>query len=161
VAVALAKQLATASVVGTDISASAVAVAKGNVEQHKVTDRVTLLEGDLYAPLARVAAPTLFHVIAANPPYIPTAEVEKLPATVREHEPRLALDGGTDGLAFHRRIIAGARQFLAPGGLLIMEMQFDQGPALHGALAAAGHFGNVRTIRDAGGHPRCVVGTLG
>ncbi len=160
VAVALAKQLATASVVATDISPQALAVARGNVEQHKLTERITLLEGDLYEPLARVAAPTLFHVIAANPPYIPTAEIERLPPTVRDHEPRLALDGGPDGLAFHRRILAGARQLLHPAGLLIMEMQFDQGPALHAALAAAGCFANVRTIRDAAGHPRCVVGTL-
>jgi release factor glutamine methyltransferase len=160
VAVTLAKQLATASVVAADISPKALAVAKGNAEQHKVADRITFLEGDLYEPLATMAAPTLFHVIAANPPYIPTAEVEKLPPTIRDHEPRLALDGGPDGLAFHRRIIAGVRPLLHPAGLLIMEMQFDQGPALHSALAAAGHFANIRTIRDAAGHPRCVVATL-
>jgi methylase of polypeptide subunit release factors len=63
-------------------------------------------------------------------------------------------------LAFHRSIIAGARPLLHPAGLLIMEMQFDQGPALHSALAAAGHFANIRIIRDAAGHPRCVVATL-
>ena len=159
VAVALAKQLSTASLVATDISAKALAVARANAEQHKVTDRITFLEGDLFEPLATMAAPTLFHVIAANPPYIPTAEVEKFPPTVRDHEPRLALDGGADGLAFHRRIIAGARPLLQPAGLLILEMQFDQGPALMRPLAAAGHFGNIRTIRDAGGHPRCVVAT--
>ena len=160
IAVALAKQLPTASVVATDISAKALAVARGNAAEHKVGDRITFLEGDLYEPLVRMAAPTLFHVIAANPPYIPTAEIEKLPPTIRDHEPRLALDGGPDGLAFHRRIIAGARQLLYPAGLLIMEMQFDQGPALHSALAAAAHFTNLRTIRDAAGHPRCVVATL-
>ena len=53
----------------------------------------------------------------------------------------------------------GARKFLHPGGLLIMEMQFDQGPALHAAFAATGGFSNIRIIRDAAGHPRCVVGT--
>ena len=79
--------------------------------------------------------------------------------TIREHEPRLALDGGLDGLAFHRRIIAEAKTHLHPGGLLILEMQFDQGPAIQGLLAAAGHFANIRVIRDAGGHPRCVVAT--
>jgi methylase of polypeptide subunit release factors len=62
-------------------------------------------------------------------------------------------------LAFHRRIITGAKHHLRPGGMLILEMQFDQGPALHAALAAAGGFANLRTIRDATGHPRCVVAT--
>jgi len=160
VAVALAKQLATANVVATDISPQALAVAQGNAQQHKLADRITFLEGDLYEPLATMPAPTLFHVIAANPPYIPTADLAQLPPTIRDYEPRLALDGGPDGLAFHRRIIAGARPLLHPAGLLIMEMQFDQGPALHSALAAAGHFANIRTIRDAAGHPRCVAATL-
>jgi len=160
IGIALAKQLSTASVVATDISGEALAVARGNAEMHKLGDRITFLEGDLFAPLEKQAAPALFHVIAANPPYIPTGELANLPVTIREHEPRGALDGGPDGLTFHRRIIAGARPFLQQGGLVIMEMQFDQGSALQAAFAAAGHFANVRTIRDAGGHPRCVAGNL-
>jgi len=162
IAIALAKALPTATFTATDISGKALAVARQNAEQHKVADRVTFLEGDLFEPLAREAAPTLFHVITANPPYIPTAEIGKLPPTVRDHEPRLALDGGLDGMAVHRRILdaaAGARKYLHAGGLLILEMQFDQGTALQGVFAAAGGFANLRVIRDAAGHPRCVVGT--
>jgi release factor glutamine methyltransferase len=165
IAITLAKQLPAAVVTATDISAKALAVARQNVEMHKVGDRVTLLEGDLFEPLERMAAPTLFHIIAANPPYIPTAGIQDLPATVRDHEPRLALDGGADGLEFHRRIIEGARGVgggsghLHPGGFMILEMQFDQGPALQAAFAAAGSFSNMRTIRDAAGHPRCMVAT--
>lgn len=158
IAVALARQLPTATVTATDVSGKALAVARQNAEMHKVAERITFLEGDLFEPLDSMPAPTLFHVIAANPPYIPTAAMGNLPTTVREHEPRLALDGGPDGLAFHRRILAGARGHLHPGGLLIMEMQFDQGPALEAAYVAAG-LGQVRTIRDAAGHPRCVVGS--
>ena len=124
-----------------------------------VAERITFLQGDLFAPLESQQAPTLFHVITANPPYIPTAEVAKLPPGIREHEPRLALDGGLDGMDFHRRIVAEARRFLQPGGLLILEMQFDQGDALKGVFAASGYLGNVRVVRDAGAHPRCVVGT--
>ena len=82
-----------------------------------------------------------------------------MPATVRDHEPRLALDGGADGMAFHRRILEGAKGHLHPGGLLIMEMQFDQGAGLQAAYVAAG-MSNVRVVRDATGHPRCVVGKL-
>jgi len=157
IAISLAKRLPTAMVTATDISAKALAVARGNAEMHKGVDRVTLLEGDLFEPLDSMPAPTLFHVIAANPPYIPTAEIAGLPATVRDHEPRLALDGGTDGMAFHRRILDGAKGHLHPGGLLIMEMQFDQGPGLQAAYVAAG-MSNVRVVRDATGHTRCVVG---
>jgi release factor glutamine methyltransferase len=159
VAVALAKRLPTATITATDVSAKALAVAKMNAQTHKVAERMTLLEGDLFEPLDTMPAPTLFHVITANPPYIPTAEIANLPPTVRDHEPRLALDGGPDGLAFHRRILEGAKRHLHPGGLLIMEMQFDQGPALQAAYVAAG-LTNVRVIRDATGHPRCVVGTF-
>jgi release factor glutamine methyltransferase len=103
--------------------------------------------------------PALFHVIAANPPYIPTAEIANLAPQVREHEPRAALDGGLEGLDFHRRILQEAAKYLHPEGLLIQEMQFDQGPALTAAYSAAGYLSGIRTIRDAAGHPRCVAGS--
>ncbi|MGN6366978.1 MAG: peptide chain release factor N(5)-glutamine methyltransferase [Phycisphaerae bacterium] len=157
--VALAKRLPTAALTATDISDKALAVAKENAATHGVAERITFLQGDLFEPLEKEAAPALFHVITSNPPYIPTAEVEKLPAGIREHEPRIALDGGMDGMAFHRRIVAGAKRFMHPGGLLIMEMQFDQGDALKGVFASSGYLGNTRIVRDAAGHPRCVVGT--
>src|SRR6185312_785568 len=105
ITIALAKRLPTAVFTATDISPKALAVARGNAETHKVADRITFLEGDLFAPLAKEPAPTLFHVIAANPPYIPSGEIANLPVTVRDHEPRLALVGGIDGLTFHRRIM--------------------------------------------------------
>jgi release factor glutamine methyltransferase len=155
--VALATRLPTAAFTATDVSAAALAVARRNAETHKVADRITFLEGDLFAPLDEAPAPTLFHAITANPPYIPTDDVKDLPPGVRDHEPRLALDGGPDGLAFHRRILQQAPAHLRPGGLLVMEMQFDQGPALQAAVAGTPAFGPARIIRDAAGHPRCVV----
>jgi release factor glutamine methyltransferase len=158
--IALAKHMPTAVFTGIDLSPKALAVARENAALHAVTDRITWLEGDLFAPLASIPAPTLYHVITANPPYIPTKDVESLPATIREHEPRIALDGGPDGLSFHRRIIEGAKPFLHPGGLVILEMQFDQGPDITALFAAIGHFQAARTIRDAAGHPRCVVAQL-
>ena len=157
--IALAKRLPTAALTATDLSEKALAVAKENATTHIVAERITFLQGDLFAPLESQQAPTLFHVITANPPYIPTAEVAKLPPGIREHEPRMALDGGLDGMDFHRRIVAEGRRFLQPGGLLILEMQFDQGDALKGVFAASGYLGNIRMVRDAGAHPRCVVGT--
>ncbi len=157
--IALAKRLPTAALTATDLSEKALAVAKENATTHGVADRIVLLHGDLFAPLESQQAPTLFHVVTANPPYIPTADVAKLPPGIREHEPRMALDGGLDGMDFHRQIVEGARRFLHPGGLLILEMQFDQGDALKAVFAASGYLGNIRIVRDAAAHPRCVVGT--
>lgn len=158
IAVTLAKRLPTAVLTATDISAKALDVARANAKRHEAAERITFLEGDLFEPLDKAPAPSLFHVITANPPYIPTADVANLPPGIHDHEPRIALDGGSDGMEFHRRIIGEAKRFLHPEGLLIMEMQFDQGPALQGAMVAGGYLGGVRTIRDAAGHPRCVVG---
>ncbi|MCL2647800.1 MAG: peptide chain release factor N(5)-glutamine methyltransferase [Phycisphaerales bacterium] len=164
IAVSLAKQLPAATLTATDISPQALAVAKQNADIHKVRDRITFLEGDLFAPLESAPAPTLFHIIVANPPYIPTAQVNDLPTGIKHHEPRLALDGGPDGLDLHRRILAtvggrggGAKNFLHAGGLLILEMQHDQGSALHAAFAAAGYLTHIKTIRDAASHPRCLT----
>jgi len=160
VPITLAKRIATSTLTATDISPKALAVARENAEIHKVTERITFLEGDLFEPLAKMAAPTLYHIITANPPYIPTKDVAELPPTIRDHEPRLALDGGMDGLAFHRRIIEGCRPYIHAGGMLVLEIQFDQGPAVQALMTAAGFFENIRTLRDAAGHPRCVVGQV-
>jgi release factor glutamine methyltransferase len=157
--IALAKRLPTATFTATDISPKALDVAKQNAQAHAVADRIHFFEGDLFEPLAAEPAPALFHIITANPPYIPTPDIQNLPPTVRDHEPRLALDGGPDGLDFHRRILQGAKQFLHPAGLLVMEIQFDQAPALQAAYAAAGYLHNTKIIRDAAGHPRCLVAT--
>jgi release factor glutamine methyltransferase len=157
--IALAKRLPTATFTATDISQKALEVAKKNAETHNVADRITFLQGDLFQPLAAETAPALFHIITANPPYIPTPQIQNLAPTVRDHEPRLALDGGPDGLDFHRRILQAAKQFLHPSGLLIMEMQFDQAPALQAAYAATTYLQNSKIIRDAATHPRCIVAT--
>ena len=140
---------------GLDRLPEAAALAAANARANGLAARVAFVVADWAAPLAG-----RFDLILSNPPYIPTADIANLPPTVRDHEPRLALDGGPDGLAFHRRILTATRPLLHPAGILLMEIQFDQAPALHAALAAVGHFSNIRTIRDAAGHPRCVAATL-
>jgi release factor glutamine methyltransferase len=76
--------------------------------------------------------------VVANPPYIPSAAIDQLDPVVRDHEPRLALDGGPDGLGALRAIIAGAGRALAPGGVLLLEHQYDQSGAVLDLLAGAG-----------------------
>ena len=127
IACAIAKQLKAAQVMAVDISPAAVAVAKRNVERLELADRVTVEQGDLYEPLARVVDAGPFDLIVANPPYIPSADVAKLDRSVRDYEPTPALDGGPDGLALHRRILEQAADRLLPGGRVYLEIAFDQG----------------------------------
>lgn len=119
--------------VAVDLSADALAVARENAAALGLSDRAELLEGDLFAPVAGRS----FAMIVANPPYVARGDIDGLAAEVRR-EPRLALDGGPDGLEIIRRLVAAAPAFLAPGGWLLMEIGEGQGAALLALLAAAG-----------------------
>ena len=158
VAAALAKNLPASQVVGVDISPAAVAVAVDNVQALGLAERVTVLAGDLFAPLTGLADPRPFELIVANPPYIATSQMAGLQRSVKNYEPALALDGGPDGLAAHRRILSGAPDRLAAGGWVLLEIAFDQHDA---ALAlAAEHdaaFGQARVARDHAGNPRVLT----
>jgi ribosomal protein L3 glutamine methyltransferase len=115
-AVLLALAFTRARVDAADISAGALAVARRNVAAYRLRSRVRLVRSDLFEGL-RVAP---YDLIVANPPYVDAAAMKRLPAEYRR-EPRIALAGGTDGLAFVRRIVAEAGRFLRPGGLLVVE----------------------------------------
>jgi release factor glutamine methyltransferase len=158
IAVTLAKNLPTATVTATDISAKALEVARKNAAEHKVEERVALLLGDLWEAVDKMSPPAMFHVIASNPPYVPASGIAGLMPSVRDHEPRIALVAGEDGHAFHRKIVAGAKGHLHEEGLLIQEMQFDQQEGLVKIYEEAGWLEGIRVLRDAAGHPRCVVG---
>ena len=101
-----------------DISSDALAVARRNVADYKMEDRISLYEGDLYAPLPSGAA---YDVILTNPPYVNEQSMRELPAEYLA-EPRLALAGGDDGMDVVRRIVAGAKKRLNPGGVLVVEI---------------------------------------
>lgn len=117
--------------------------------------QVSFLESDLFEKVEGT-----FDVIVSNPPYIPSHTIETLMPEVRDHEPRLALEGGGDGLAFYRRIIEGCRPHLAGGGMLFFEIGYDQGEAVSEMMEQAG-FLEVQVIKDYGGLNRVVFGTLG
>ncbi|OGA12126.1 MAG: ribosomal protein L3 N(5)-glutamine methyltransferase [Betaproteobacteria bacterium RIFCSPHIGHO2_12_FULL_69_13] len=116
-AVLLARALPRVRVDAADVSAAALAVARRNIARHRLGRRVRLVRSDLFSALRG----RRYHLIVSNPPYVPAATMRALPHEYR-HEPRLALAGGGDGLAFVRRILAGARAHLAPGGLLVCEI---------------------------------------
>lgn len=128
-AITLARELPASTVIALDISPAATALAARNAELNKVSDRVTLLTGDLLAPLTTET----FTIIVSNPPYIPSATIPTLDRDVL-HEPRLALDGGPDGLTFYRRLIPSLAPHLAPGSLIALEHGHDQAPAVAALL---------------------------
>ena len=154
VAIAFAKARPTWRVTAVDVSSDAASVARENVRRAGVVHNLAVLEGDLFAPLPEGAR---FELITANPPYIPSADIAGLDADVRDFEPRLALDGGADGLDVTRRIIAAAARYLSPGGLLAMEGGFDQAPAVASLLAAAGYT-DITRAKDLAGIERVVTG---
>ncbi|MCG8403473.1 MAG: peptide chain release factor N(5)-glutamine methyltransferase [Firmicutes bacterium] len=124
VAVSLARLASRCAVYATDISAEALMLARENAARHGVA--VEFFHGDLLSPLRGVLEPGSVAVITANLPYIPKEELSSLPREVRDYEPRTALDGGFDGLEPYRRLVPVAAQYLAPGGMLLMEISPDQ-----------------------------------
>lgn len=137
IAAALLAARPDADVHAVDIDPAAVACARGNVPFERVH------EGDLYAALPR-ALHGRVRVIAANAPYVPTQEIATMPAEARDHEAPVALDGGPDGLHVQRRVIAEAPEWLAPGGLLLVETSRSQAAGTLAAMTAAGLAADVR-----------------
>ncbi|MCY1045816.1 peptide chain release factor N(5)-glutamine methyltransferase [Corallococcus sp. bb12-1] len=154
IAISVAAERPQATVFATDLSPDACALAKENAQALGVADRVSVLEGDLFGPLPPDAR---FQVVVSNPPYIDSGDIAGLSAEVRR-EPRLALDGGPDGLTALRRVIQGARKVLEPGGLLALEMGETQGSAVLELLRAAG-YADARVEKDLERRERMAFGT--
>lgn len=136
-----------------DVEPGAVACARGNIEA--AGGRVYL--GDLYEPLPAGLRGRV-NVLTANVPYVPTGEIGLLPPEARDHEPRVALDGGADGLEVLRRVAAGAPGWLAPGGLLLTEASEQQADQAAGVLAASGLSARVASSDEFGA--TVVIGTV-
>jgi release factor glutamine methyltransferase len=149
--VALLHELREATGIAVDLSEEALRTARQNAARNGVGERAQFAASRWGAALAGS-----FDLIVSNPPYIATEVLAALPPEVREHDPALALDGGADGLDAYRAILADAGGLLAPGGALVLEIGYDQEPALQ-AMAPAAGFAVERTARDLGGHPRAVV----
>jgi release factor glutamine methyltransferase len=130
-AVALAREFPDAHVIATDISESALKVARRNAERHAVEGRIDFRQADLLAGVAAQA-----DLLVCNPPYVAARDAETLPPDVRDYEPHLALFAGEDGLQAYRRLFPTARSRMKPGGRLIVEVGYDQHPAIQ-ALAAS------------------------
>ena len=136
----------------TDLSLEALVTARENATTHGVADRAAFLAASYAEPLASAA----FDLIVSNPPYIACAEIDDLDAEVRLHDPRLALDGGTDGLDAYRAIAVQARRALCPGGRLAVEIGWRQGGDV-GAIFDAAGFTEIVVLPDLAGRDRVVT----
>jgi len=154
IAISIAHLKTDARLTATDVSPDALDVARRNAGRHGVAARVHFQQGDLFAALA---PGSLFDMIVCNPPYVTPAELAALAPDVRDHEPRLALDGGPDGLAFYRRIAAEAERFLMPGSHLLLEVGATQEAAVRSILDEQASLEVHQTLKDAAGLPRVLL----
>lgn len=154
IAVTLAAELPGATVLATDISPAALAVAGANVAANAVADRVELVLGSWARPLEGREA----DLVVSNPPYVASAQLARLARDVRDHEPALALDGGADGLDAYRELLPSVATLLRPDGWLAVEVDIDAAEQVAAiALAACGPDASTAIHPDLSGRPRVVT----
>lgn len=153
---ALLSELPAAEGIGLDVSPAAAALARGNARRLGLDGRAGFVTGDWASALGG----RRYDAVIANPPYIPSDAIAGLEPDVADHDPRLALDGGVDGLDCYRAILAQATGLLAPAGLLAMEFGAGQDGALRALVEASG-LAVERIAADLAGRPRCLLATQG
>ena len=151
IAISLKKIRPDLDVTASDLSGQALEIARENAKRLRAD--VDFVQSDLLEELSGA-----FDMILSNPPYIPTKTIDTLMEEVRFHDPKMALDGGADGLFFYRRIIAESKSHLTRGGWLIFEIGHDQGETVS-HMMMEGSYTGVRVIKDLSGLDRVVVGT--
>ncbi|MCK9604140.1 MAG: peptide chain release factor N(5)-glutamine methyltransferase [Candidatus Omnitrophica bacterium] len=152
IAISLAKLLKDADIIATDISDNALEVAKENARRHGV--KINFILADLFNAVDCVMHPV--DLIISNPPYVASGEIATLQPEI-SYEPRIALDGGADGLDFYRRIINGAVDYLKKDGLLILEIGFDQSRAIADIFQRSGKFKIIEIVKDYSNIERVMV----
>ena len=157
IAVALAKRCPHATVIASDVSDAALDLAKRNAKSLCALGQVAFRRAD---GLDALAMGEKVELILSNPPYIPTAEIDSLQPEVRNYDPRMALDGGADGLQFHRTLAAEGQSRLKRGGRLMAEFGDGQEQAVHG-LFTESDWQSVEISGDLTGRPRIVIASVG
>lgn len=156
ITLSLANYIKNSFVYSVDISKKALEIANKNCNNLGLNNKVMFLEGDL---LDKIDGNVINNVdvIVSNPPYIPSGDIDELQIEVSKYEPRLALDGGIDGLDFYKRIINKAPLFLKSNGLLAFEIGYNQGSDLSLLLKESKQFKGIKTIKDLGGKDRVIL----
>ena len=157
IGLAVASQAPQARVVLGEWSDSALKICRQNIRRNGLTGRVVAVQADARERAEKSLGE--FRCIVSNPPYIPWADIETLDVSVKDYEPRLALDGGEDGLDFYRSISEKWKEALAPGGRLYFEVGIGQADSVLRIMRTQG-FGDIQVVKDHHGIPRVVFGTL-
>lgn len=156
IAIAIAKYAQNAIVYASDISKNAIEVAKKNAKTNGVQDRIEFIESDLFESIPQ----TKFDIIVTNPPYIKKDEISKLDLEV-QNEPKIALDGGIDGLDFYRKISSKAYDYLKYNGYLCMEIGYDQKESVLDILDYENRYSDTYCKKDLYGNDRIIVTRVG
>ena len=155
IACSLAHELPNAQIFATDISPAACALALHNAESLGLSDRLSVLEGNLGSALPADLKGRV-ELLISNPPYIPSGVLASMDAEVVDYEPALALDGGDDGLDIFRRILVVAQDFLCPAGIMAVEL-FEESLENAAQLSRDAGFQNVRIATDLAEKPRILI----
>ena len=155
IGISLLKSFPASSLVMADISKNALALSRKNAASLIPDLKYTIVLSDLFEALDG----QVFDLIVSNPPYIASQVIDTLDQRVRDHEPRLALDGGEDGLALYRRMIRNAPAHLSPAGTLLLEIGYDQADAVS-KLLSENHFTRIQIVKDYGGQDRVAAAVL-
>lgn len=158
IAIGLAKTLPTAAIYAVDYSAAALEIARINATRLALSDRIQFHQGSWWSPLSQLQGKVAG--MLSNPPYIPSEEVLRLQPEVCQHEPHLALDGGSDGLAALRVLVDTAPDYLQAGGIWLVEMMAGQGAIVAELLAQQGSYTDVEIINDLAGLDRFAFARL-
>jgi release factor glutamine methyltransferase len=155
IAVAIASELKNAEVTAVDISKEAIETARENITKHEMTERISLIEGDLFEPF--INNPKYFDIIVSNPPYVTKEEYKLLPKKIRDFEPTLALESGVDGLSHIRILLEKAPHYLHPGGWLILEMAPHQIDAVSKIISCNDCYQDISVVKDYSHRDRVVI----
>lgn len=154
IVLALAAEAPRHKYFASDLSPAALRIAQRNAEQAGVRERVVFWAADWFSALE--PAGSVFDLIVANPPYVASGEIDALQPEIARYEPRLALDGGADGLRSYRAIVAETHRHLTPGGWLLLEIGCDQRQAVHQLFEQSGYYEGFDCARDYSGRERVV-----
>jgi len=154
IAITLAHELPRARVIALDIAKPALKLAQQNAHLNRVSHRTHFVSSNLLSALIQTPK---FDAIVSNPPYIPTSDILRLEPEVLNHDPHLALDGGSDGLAFYRKIIPHSIPHLTPKGLLALEIGYDQANTVSHIIKQYPQLGPIFAQKDLTGHTRILI----
>lgn len=156
IAISLAKFILSVIIIATDISPLVLKVAEENSRLNRTEDKINFIQADIFSIKHNTLNIKQFDIIVSNPPYIPSDEIDNLQMEIR-YEPKIALDGGKDGLDFYRRIVCQAPLYLKENGFLIMEMGFGQAEMIKNILKNSGNFEIIDIVRDYNDIDRVIV----